>query len=89
MRQGRNRVVCDSVKKLDIHSWLNIWVRKPLHSTLYIFWYMCSATQLHCNENSIYVFLFWKLRSLSPNFHLHVSVSDLYIPRIGPHIWLL
>jgi hypothetical protein len=26
------------------------------------------------------------LRGLSPNFHIHVSVSDLYIPRIGPHI---
>jgi hypothetical protein len=42
----------------------------------------------HCNENSIYVFLFWELRGLSPNFHIHVSVSDLYIPRIGPHIFL-
>ncbi len=31
-------------------------------------------------------FLFWELRGLSPNFHIHVSVSDLYIPRIGPHI---
>jgi hypothetical protein len=39
-------------------------------------------------ENPIYVFLFWELRSLSPNFHIHVSVSDLYIPRIGPHISL-
>ncbi len=29
---------------------------------------------------------FWELRGLSPNFHIHVSVSDLYIPRIGPHI---
>ncbi len=28
------------------------------------------------------------LRGLSPNFHIHVSVSDLYIPRIGPHIFL-
>jgi hypothetical protein len=44
--------------------------------------------QVHCNENSIYVFLFWKLRDLSLNFHIHVSVSDLYIPRIGPHISL-
>jgi hypothetical protein len=35
-----------------------------------------------------YVFLFWELRGLSPNFHIHVSVSDLYIPRIGPHISL-
>ncbi len=41
---------------------------------------------MHCNENPIYVFLFWELRSLSPNFHIHVSVSNLYIPRIGPHI---
>jgi len=40
---------------------------------------------LHCNENPIYVFL---LLGLSPNFHIHVSVSDLYIPRIGPHILL-
>jgi hypothetical protein len=23
----------------------------------------------------------------APNFHIHVSVSDLYIPRIGPHIF--
>jgi hypothetical protein len=43
-------------------------------------------TILHCNDNPIYVFLFWELLSLSPNFHIHVSVSDLYIPRIGPHI---
>ncbi len=39
---------------------------------------------VHCQENSIYVFLFplflfWELRSLSLNFHIHVSVSDLYI----------
>ncbi len=27
----------------------------------------------------------WIARGLSPNFHIHVSVSDLYIPRIGPH----
>ncbi len=40
---------------------------------------------LHCKEN---VFLFWEFRGLSPNFHIHVSVSDLYIPMIGPHISL-
>jgi hypothetical protein len=38
---------------------------------------------MHCNENPIYVFLVWELRGLSPNFHIHVFVSDLYIPRIG------
>ncbi len=29
-----------------------------------------------------------ELHGLSPNFQRHVSVSDLYIPRIGPHIFL-
>jgi hypothetical protein len=41
---------------------------------------------VHCNENPIDVFLFWELHGLRPNFHIHVSVSDLYFPRIGPHI---
>ncbi len=41
---------------------------------------------LHCNENPIYVFLFWELQGLSPNFHIYVSVSDFYIPRMDPQI---
>ncbi len=40
----------------------------------------------HRIENPINVFLFYELRCLSPNFHVHVSVSDLYIPRLRPHI---
>jgi hypothetical protein len=44
--------------------------------------------QLYCNKKTIYVFLFWELRGLSPNFHIHVAVRDLYISRISPHIWL-
>jgi hypothetical protein len=44
--------------------------------------------EVHCKENPIYVFLFWELLGLSPNYQIHVSVSDLYIPRIGPHISL-
>jgi hypothetical protein len=44
------------------------------------------TSPVHCNENSIFVFLFWALHSLSPNFHSHVCVSDYYIPRIGLHI---
>jgi hypothetical protein len=28
------------------------------------------------------------LRGLSPNFRIHVSVSDLYNPRSDPHIFL-
>jgi hypothetical protein len=42
---------------------------------------------VHCKENAIYVFLFWELRGLSPNFHIHVFLSDLCIPRIGPPIF--
>ncbi len=33
----------------------------------------------HCKENPICVLLEMKLRGLSPNFHIHVSVRDLYI----------
>jgi hypothetical protein len=39
---------------------------------------------MHCKEDSNYVFPEIKLRGLVPNFHIHTSVSDLYIPRIGP-----
>ncbi len=43
---------------------------------------------LHSKENPIYVLPEQKLHGLSPNFNIHVSVSDLYIPRIGPPIFL-
>jgi hypothetical protein len=42
----------------------------------------------YCTENPIYVFPEMKLRALIPNSYMHVSVSDLYIPRIGLPIWL-
>jgi hypothetical protein len=42
----------------------------------------------HCKENPIYVFLSWELRGHGPNSHIHVTVSDLCIPRICPHISL-
>ncbi len=44
-----------------------------------------------CNENPIGVFQKKKLRGLSPLspcLHIHVSVIDSYIPRIGPHIFM-
>ncbi len=43
---------------------------------------------VHCNENPIYVFPEKELCGLCPDFHIHVSVSDLYIPRIGLLIFL-
>jgi hypothetical protein len=41
-----------------------------------------------CKEDAISVFPEIKLRGLSPNFHIHESVSDLHIPTIGPTIFL-
>jgi hypothetical protein len=43
---------------------------------------------LHCTENPIYVFPEKELHGLSLNSYILVSVSDKYIPGIGPHIWL-
>ncbi len=42
----------------------------------------------HCTKNPIYVCPEIKLRGLVPNSYIHVSVSDLYIHRIGLPIWL-
>ncbi len=39
---------------------------------------------LHCKQDPIYVFTKMKLRGLVPNFHIHLSVSNLYIPTISP-----
>jgi hypothetical protein len=38
---------------------------------------------LHCTKNPFCVFPEMKLRSLVHNSYIHVSVSNLYIPRIG------
>jgi hypothetical protein len=38
---------------------------------------------LHCTQSLNHIFLEMKLRGLVPNFHIHVSVSDLYNPTIG------
>ncbi len=34
---------------------------------------------IHCNENPIYVFLFWELRGLSPNLHIYVCERLIYL----------
>jgi hypothetical protein len=41
----------------------------------------------HCKETLIYVFPDKELRGFSPNFYIHVPVSDLYIPTFGPPIF--
>ncbi len=47
-----------------------------------------TSTVYPAKKISIYVFLEKELRGLSPNFHIHVSISDLYITTIGPPIFL-
>jgi hypothetical protein len=42
---------------------------------------------LHCKQNPIYVFPERKLCSLVSNFHILVSVRNLYIPMISSPIW--
>jgi hypothetical protein len=49
---------------------------------------LCTALQITNTENSKQIFPEKELRGLSPNFHIHVSVSDLYIPTIGLPILL-
>ncbi len=58
--------------------------------------FLCLAGQAYWRESTAktqyrkleHILLEKKLRSLSPNFHIHVSVSDLYIPTIGLPILL-
>jgi len=49
---------------------------------------LTTHSQLHCNENPHYVFPEKEIRGLSPTFHIHVSVSDLYIPTVNLPILL-
>jgi hypothetical protein len=42
---------------------------------------------VHCNENSICVHPEKELRGVSPNFHIHVFVSNLYIFQGSVHIF--
>ncbi len=44
------------------------------------------SLRLHCKENPIYVFLFWELRGLSPNFHIHTCLWAIYIFSGSGHI---
>jgi hypothetical protein len=60
----------------------HLCVGEPIKISSKIFLYI-----LHCTENPSYVLQEMKLRGLIPNSYIHVSVSNLYIPRIGLPIW--
>ncbi len=59
---------------------LEPWISFYEFHDLFCIWVQAGLL-LHCNEKSPEK----ELRGLSPHFHIHVSVSDVYIPRIGPH----
>jgi hypothetical protein len=75
-RHGREKLNTKSNPNLDV-----------THAKLALVFNECGLQICkHWNENPVDVFLFWELRSLSLNFHIPESVSDLYIPRICPNI---
>jgi hypothetical protein len=39
-------------------------------------------------KSHLYMFPEKEFRGISPNSHIHVAVSDLYIPRIGPPTYI-
>jgi hypothetical protein len=52
-------------------------------------WPQTSSKPLTCNCITLYSFsVNYAASVVSTNFHTQVSVGDLYIPRIGPHIFL-
>jgi len=64
----------------------DIWFRLPNRRVASFILSFLSVVQyyqfIHCKENPIYstyIFLFWELRGLSPNFHILVFVSNLHI----------
>jgi hypothetical protein len=63
-------------------------VKKNIMQSLHSNHRLCSALQRQNNENSKQIFPGKELCGLSPNFHIHVSVSDLYIPTIDLPILL-
>jgi hypothetical protein len=50
-----------------------------LYSTTQLY-YKAGTLQRYCTENWKKIFTERKLRGLSPNFYIHISASDLYIP---------
>jgi hypothetical protein len=72
---------CSQFHHLSI-AWYTLWQKSTLYSlfiTTSSFYHFISVSP-HCNENPIYVFLFWELRGLSPDIHIsHRYISVVYV----------
>ncbi len=63
-------------------TWFLTGTGRVSYSSDILLW-ICIPLQRHNYENSKQIFPEKELHGLSPNFHIRVSVSDLFIPRIG------
>ncbi len=54
---------------------VTVYVYKCESGTSFLWVHNCI---IHCKENPIYVFLFWELRGLTPNFYIHVSARFIF-----------
>ena len=69
------------------YSCLSCQVHLPRLSAWLSHLHVPQYTTLHCTKSNLCIPR-KGIAQLSPNFYIHVPVSDLYIPGIGPHIWL-
>jgi hypothetical protein len=71
---------------LEIYQWSQFWCVLSVYLFPWVHWKV-HALQRHNTENSKPIFPEKELHSLSPNFHIHGSVSDLFIWGIGGAIF--
>ncbi len=75
----------------DSEGWFDPWALLQafkLQVSKIVISFAAQVSFTHCKEIWNYVFPEKELRGLSPNFHIHVSVSDLYFPAVGPPVFL-
>jgi hypothetical protein len=68
-----SKIICWQLSSLAKH----ISEQRNVYCGSQFGWRKLAYIRLHCNEKPIYVLHFLELRGLSPNFHIHGSVSDL------------
>jgi hypothetical protein len=75
--------------KVVVH--LCVILQEQIPKTIHCFLSQFTTVEIirpHCTENPIYVLPEMRLLVVVPNFYIHVSECDLYIPRISLPIWL-
>jgi hypothetical protein len=67
------------------------WLLLPIERRIHKLYMPCkqqlgktTTLQMLCTEDLKQILPEMKLQGLVPNFYIHVSLNDLYIPTIGP-----